>query len=502
VGPVTALAGVCLQDVERGAHEGGKRLLASRLRPVSSKATHPPTYLPLHNHRATPPTAALPAGVPALPLALTVVLAGWPRRVVCRSAVRSNSCGTAPVPVFSGDPRTALVALVSEAPSPSGADRTLISCAVAGPQQPLFLDVSPGVAAMPEQSIVQDNTPLDTATAAGRGGRLLILVVLRSCDGNATASAAGDIIFHASGRSEAVGNGDGRFLSADTFAGGWRVRLAWVRGTSPLDDRRTSTIFLGMPNADVAAALDAADAAAKASAAAEQMAADAAAEQEPRTSSLVTATTTRRLGHGAHRALGPGAPGTAAAAMWRQSRPLRIDYIMPKTSTGSLNATSRSTRRDARWPLCHVHFRTYSALDVHSNTGHSGAAITFGRARAVRATSSPAVAMSSAAVRLPAVVKADVDHYIALVKWFPQASDVDVRPSTERDVANDSDSLTIDEVLCVGRRFPAHARWAGGMLMNSDDGGTGKLFGRVGGGFHALQSIAHSSFLDVASAGS
>jgi len=47
VGPVTALAGVCLQDVE-GAHEEGKRLLASRLRPVSSKATHPPTYLPLH----------------------------------------------------------------------------------------------------------------------------------------------------------------------------------------------------------------------------------------------------------------------------------------------------------------------------------------------------------------------------------------------------------------------------------------------------------------------
>ena len=48
MGPVTALAGVCLQDVERGAHEGGKRLLASRLRLVSSKATHPPTYLPLH----------------------------------------------------------------------------------------------------------------------------------------------------------------------------------------------------------------------------------------------------------------------------------------------------------------------------------------------------------------------------------------------------------------------------------------------------------------------
>jgi len=52
VGPVTALAGVCLQDV-KGAHEGGKRLLASRLRPVSSKATHPRTYLPLHS----PPVA-------------------------------------------------------------------------------------------------------------------------------------------------------------------------------------------------------------------------------------------------------------------------------------------------------------------------------------------------------------------------------------------------------------------------------------------------------------
>jgi len=48
VGPVTASAGVCLQEVERGAHEGGKKLLASRLRPVSSKATHPPTLLPLH----------------------------------------------------------------------------------------------------------------------------------------------------------------------------------------------------------------------------------------------------------------------------------------------------------------------------------------------------------------------------------------------------------------------------------------------------------------------
>jgi len=48
VGPLTAWAGVCLQDVERGAHEGGKRLLASRLRQVSSKASHPPAYLPLH----------------------------------------------------------------------------------------------------------------------------------------------------------------------------------------------------------------------------------------------------------------------------------------------------------------------------------------------------------------------------------------------------------------------------------------------------------------------
>jgi len=51
MGPLTALAGVCLQDVERGAHEGGKRLLDSRLRPVSSKATHPPTYPPLHTIR-------------------------------------------------------------------------------------------------------------------------------------------------------------------------------------------------------------------------------------------------------------------------------------------------------------------------------------------------------------------------------------------------------------------------------------------------------------------
>jgi len=492
----------------------GSRLGRPRLTVVMSRCTCSPAppLLPYAarasapfrrcHHRATPPAAALPAGVPALPLALTVVLAGWPRRVVCRSAVRSNLCGTAPVPVSAGDPRTAFVALVSEAPSPSGADQTLISCVVAGPEQPLFLDVRPGVAAMLEQSIVQDNTPFDIATAAGRGRRLLIRVVPRSCDGDAIASAAGDIILHALGRWAAVGDGDGRFLSADTCAGGCRVSLAWVGGTSPLDDLRTYTIFLGMPNADVAAALDAADAASKASAAAEQMAADAAAEQEPRTSNLVTATTTRRLGHGAHLAVSPGAPGTTAAAMWRQSRPLRIDYIMTKNSTGSLNATSRSTRRDARCPLCHVHCRTFSALVVHSNTGHSGVAITFARARAVRATSSPAAARSPAAVRLPAVLQANVDHYIALVKWLPQASDVDMRPSTERDVENDSDSSTIDEVLCVGRRFPAYARWAGGMLVNGDDGGRGKLFGRVGGGFHARQSFAHSSFLDVASAGS
>jgi len=62
VGPVTALAGVCLQDVERGAHEGGKRLLASRLRLISSIATHPPTYLPLH----TPDTGA-PQGCDVAP---------------------------------------------------------------------------------------------------------------------------------------------------------------------------------------------------------------------------------------------------------------------------------------------------------------------------------------------------------------------------------------------------------------------------------------------------
>ena len=48
VGPVTALAGVFFQDFERGAHGGGKRLLASRVRPVLSKAAHPHTFFPLH----------------------------------------------------------------------------------------------------------------------------------------------------------------------------------------------------------------------------------------------------------------------------------------------------------------------------------------------------------------------------------------------------------------------------------------------------------------------
>jgi len=472
---------------------------APPLLPYAARASAP--FRPCH-HRATPPTAALQAGEPALSLALTVVLAGWLHRVVGRSAAGSSSCGTAPVTVSSGDPRTALVAPDSESPWPSRADQTLISCVFAGPQQPLFLDVRAGVAAMLQQSVVQDSTPLDIATAAGREGRLLIRVVPRSGDGDAMASAAGDIILHASGHWAAVGDGDGRFLSADTCAGGWRVRLAWVDGTSPLNDLRTYTIFLGMPSADVAAPLDAADAAAKAPAAAEQMAADAATEQEPRISNRVTAPTTRRLGHGAHPVVRPGAPGTTAATMWRQSRPLHIDYIMPETSTGSLNATFRSTRSDARCPICHVHCRTFAALVVHSSTGHSGVAITFARARAVRATSAPPVARCSAAVRLPAVVEADVDHYIALVKWFPRASDVDVRPSTERDVENDSDSSTIDEILCVRRRFTAYARWTGGMLVNSDDCGRGKLFGRVGGGLRARQSIAHSSFLEVESASS
>jgi len=44
----------------------------------------------------------------------------------------------------------------------------MISCVGAGQHQPLFLDVRPGVAAMLEQSIVEDNTSLDIATAAWR----------------------------------------------------------------------------------------------------------------------------------------------------------------------------------------------------------------------------------------------------------------------------------------------------------------------------------------------
>jgi len=41
--------GVRRQNVEREAHGGFKSLLASRLRPLSSKATHPPNYRSLHS---------------------------------------------------------------------------------------------------------------------------------------------------------------------------------------------------------------------------------------------------------------------------------------------------------------------------------------------------------------------------------------------------------------------------------------------------------------------
>ena len=41
--------GVPRQYVAREAHGGGKSLLASRLRPLSSKATHPPNYRSLHS---------------------------------------------------------------------------------------------------------------------------------------------------------------------------------------------------------------------------------------------------------------------------------------------------------------------------------------------------------------------------------------------------------------------------------------------------------------------
>jgi len=196
------------------------------LLPYAARASN---NFPRCHHRATPSTAALPAGVPALPLALTIVLAGWPRSAAGRSTARSNSCRTAPVPVSSGDPRTAFVALVSEAPSPSDDDQTLISCVVAVPHQLLFLDVRPGVAAMLEQSIVQDSTPLDIATAAGREGRLVIRSVPCSCDGDAIVFAAGDIILHASGHWAAVGDRNGRILSADTCAGylACSPRMSW-----------------------------------------------------------------------------------------------------------------------------------------------------------------------------------------------------------------------------------------------------------------------------------
>ena len=91
MGPVTALAGVCLQDVERGAHEGGKRPLASRLRPVSSKATHPPTYLPLHRRRAL--RAAQPPPTPHLRLAPR---SGEPRAAAAAPAMARGLAGRAP----------------------------------------------------------------------------------------------------------------------------------------------------------------------------------------------------------------------------------------------------------------------------------------------------------------------------------------------------------------------------------------------------------------------
>ena len=50
-GPCHCVRGGVPPGREREAHEGGKRLLALRLRPISSKATHPPTYLPLHMNR-------------------------------------------------------------------------------------------------------------------------------------------------------------------------------------------------------------------------------------------------------------------------------------------------------------------------------------------------------------------------------------------------------------------------------------------------------------------
>jgi len=46
--------GVPRQDVAREAHGGVKCQLASRLRPLSSKATHPPNFRSLHRHNRRP----------------------------------------------------------------------------------------------------------------------------------------------------------------------------------------------------------------------------------------------------------------------------------------------------------------------------------------------------------------------------------------------------------------------------------------------------------------
>jgi len=53
--------GVRRQNVAREAHGGFKSLLASRLRPLSSKATHPPNYRSLHRQRLARDTQPLRA---------------------------------------------------------------------------------------------------------------------------------------------------------------------------------------------------------------------------------------------------------------------------------------------------------------------------------------------------------------------------------------------------------------------------------------------------------
>jgi len=53
------------QNVAREAHRGFKSLLASRLRPLSSKATHPPNYRSLHSLHGVGSVA--PYGVPRPP---------------------------------------------------------------------------------------------------------------------------------------------------------------------------------------------------------------------------------------------------------------------------------------------------------------------------------------------------------------------------------------------------------------------------------------------------